>query len=97
MELDYEQVRERERFAERINPCPRIERGPDWYYNLRGTCKGCRRVTWLCRRDRRCRKYATTIQKGYEARPTGYQKANAQFRGGGTPYPELPVRKEVCQ
>lgn len=45
----------------------------DAYYSLRGTCKGCRRVTWLCRRDRRCAKYATTPKRGHVARPTGYQ------------------------
>ena len=54
---------------------------PDEYYNLRGTCKGCRRVIWLCRRDRRCRRYATTVQDGYLPRPTGYKKANAEAHG----------------
>jgi hypothetical protein len=44
----------------------------DELYNLHGTCKGCRRVTWLCRRDRRCSKYATTPKRGHVATPTGY-------------------------
>ncbi len=77
MEQDYEQVRERERFAGRANPFAE-DRANDRYYNLRGSCRGCRRVTWLCRRDRRCLRYAMTIQKGYEVRPTGYQKANTE-------------------
>ena len=56
-----------------------IERwvSPDQCYNLHGTCKGCRRVTWLCRRDRRCSKYATTPKRGYVAKLTGYQPNGA--------------------
>jgi hypothetical protein len=46
---------------------------PDECYNLRGTCRGCKRVTWLCRRTRKCSKYATTPKRGYVAMPTGYQ------------------------
>ena len=45
---------------------------PDIYYQLKGTCIGCRRVTWLCRRDRKCSKYSTKPKKGYTAKPTGY-------------------------
>jgi hypothetical protein len=51
-----------------------VQDDPDDYYRLTGTCKGCRRVTWLCRRDRRCARYATTVKRGYVAWPTGYQK-----------------------
>jgi hypothetical protein len=50
----------------------------DLYFNLRGTCKGCRRVTWLCRRDRKCSKYATTPVKGHVAMPTGFGKPNVE-------------------
>jgi hypothetical protein len=50
---------------------------PDNYYGLTGSCKGCRRVTWLCRRHRRCSKYAATPKRGYIAKPTGYQPNNA--------------------
>ena len=46
---------------------------PDAYYGLKGSCVGCRRVTWLCRRDRRCSKYATTPKRGHVAKPTGFK------------------------
>jgi hypothetical protein len=78
--IEYEQERERQAFRERVNPYANpfgsLPSDYDLYYNLRGTCKGCRRVTWLCRRDRRCRKYAATPVKGYIAMPTGFQKPN---------------------
>jgi hypothetical protein len=45
---------------------------PDTYYRLAGTCVGCRRVTWLCRRYRRCSKYSATPKRGHEAMPTGF-------------------------
>jgi len=48
---------------------------PDSYYGLEGSCVGCRRVTWLCRRDRRCSKYAATPRRGYVASRTGYVAA----------------------
>ena len=42
-------------------------------YRLTGSCCGCRRVTWLCRRNRRCSKYATQPKPGYVATSTGFQ------------------------
>ena len=53
---------------------------PDAYYSLTGSCKGCRRVTWLCRRNRRCSKYAATPKRGYVAKPTGYQSKRVKCR-----------------
>lgn len=47
---------------------------PDAYYGLSGTCRGCRRVTWLCRRDRKCAKYGRKPKKGFVAMPTGYKR-----------------------
>ena len=85
--IEYEQERERQAFRERVNPYANpfgsLPSDYDLYYNLRGTCKGCRRVTWLCRRDRRCRKYAATPVKGYIAMPTGFQKPNVVLSGNG--------------
>ena len=46
----------------------------DTYYGLTGTCVGCRRVTLLCRRDRKCGKYATKPRKGDVAMPTGFYR-----------------------
>ena len=46
----------------------------DKKYGLTGSCIGCRRVTWLCRRDRKCGKYNRKPKAGYIARPTGYAK-----------------------
>lgn len=45
---------------------------PDSAYKLTGTCRGCQRVTWLCRRDRRCERYATTARAGYTAQRRGF-------------------------
>jgi hypothetical protein len=45
---------------------------PDEYYGLTGTCRGCRRVSWLCRRHRRCTRYNAKPKKGHVARPSGY-------------------------
>ncbi len=45
---------------------------PDAYYGLTGTCVGCRRVTWLCRRDRRCSRYAKTPKRDHVTMPTGF-------------------------
>jgi hypothetical protein len=53
---------------------PRVKRSTDAYYGLTGTCVGCRRVTVLCRRDRKCGKYATKPRKGAVARPTGFYR-----------------------
>lgn len=51
---------------------------PEVYYGLTGTCGGCRRVSWLCRRDRRCSKYNKNPKRGYVAMPTGYSKPNSR-------------------
>ena len=44
----------------------------DEKYKLSGTCLGCMRVTWLCRRYRRCSRYNTKPQRGFVSRPTGF-------------------------
>jgi len=35
------------------------------YYGLTGTCRGCKRVSFACRRDRRCRRYNTRAKPGH--------------------------------
>ena len=56
---------------------------PALYYGLTGTCCGCRRVSWLCRRDRRCSKYNQKPKRGYVALPTGYGKPNTRITDSG--------------
>lgn len=48
----------------------------DEKYHLTDTCVGCRRVTWLCARDRRCKRYATTPKPGYNPGSCGYERGN---------------------
>ena len=56
----------------------------DTKYKLTGTCVGCMRVSWLCRRNRRCSRYKTTARSGFVATPTGFARENQyiQFADG---------------
>ena len=45
----------------------------DVYYRLAGSCVGCRRVSWLCRRNQRCSRYSKKIKKGDAPYPTGFE------------------------
>jgi len=68
----------------------------DKKYKLTGTCVGCRRVTWLCRRNRRCSRYGATARPGFVATPTGFareEEQHIQFADGALKENSRPARQ----
>ena len=67
----------------------------DTKYRLTGTCTGCRRVKWLCRRNRRCSRYSQTVQAGYVATPTGFYPPRNNAPGNNEAANELDAPQQV--
>lgn len=67
----------------------------DTIYRLSGSCLGCRRVTWLCRRNRRCSRYNQTARKGYVATPTGFYPPRDNAPGNNDAASELSAPQQV--
>ena len=77
-DTDFKLIRDGIAAAESLSDLTQPRNKLDCYYDLKGTCKGCRRVTWLCRRDRRCRRYNKKPKPGCVAKPTGFYPPNDQ-------------------